>query len=141
MNNLKQVLNYLLKESEAVSYDTFDLSISDLIAHRESLFDAYEHCVYRDKDSKSSGPIVVVEIIDEPGKYQLIDGYHRLVEHLLDHGGRSIQAIIGGAGAGEYAIAHGRDRWKGNTSKKYGNLEDLTDEENLDEHANKRKNP
>lgn len=139
MSNLRTLLEYLLKENEAVSYDTFNLSISDLVAHRESLFDAYEHCVYRGKGSKSSGPIIVVELVDEPGKYQLIDGYHRLIEHLLDHGSKSIQVVIGGLGSSEYAIAHGRDRWEGDESKKYGNLEDLTDEENLDDHANKRK--
>jgi len=137
-NNLKTLLGYLLEE-ETVSQRPFMLSIDNLVAHRDSLFDAYEHCVYRNRCSESSGPIVVAEI--EDGKYQLIDGYHRLIEHLLDRGGLvPIHAIVGGEGTGEYAIARGVDRWLGDASMRYGNLEDLTDEETLEGHANKRKN-
>ena len=137
-NNLKTLLGYLL-EVETVSQRPFMLSLDNLVAHRDSLFDAYEHCVYRNRCSESSGPIVVAEIDD--GKYQLIDGYHRLIEHLLDRGGLvPIRAILGGEGTGEYAIARGGDRWLGDASMRYGNLEDLTDEETLEGHANKRKN-
>jgi len=137
-NNLKTLLGYLLEE-ETVSQRPFMLSLDNLVAHRDSLFDAYEHCVYRNRCSESSGPIVVAEI--EDGKYQLIDGYHRLIEHLLDRGGLvPIHAILGGEGTGEYAIARGVDRWLGDASMRYGNLEDLTDEETLEGHANKRKN-
>ena len=137
--SLKEYIRAIIKEEFEHS---FDLSIGNLVAHRNSIFDAYEHCVYRDKGSKSSGPIVVVKIDDEPGKYQLIDGYHRLIEHLLDYGGKaSIQAVDNIAGADEYAVARkDRNRWEGDASKKYGNLEDLTDRRNLDEHAKKRKN-
>ena len=137
-NNLDRLLGYLL-EDEAVSRRPFMLSLDNLVAHRDSLFDAYEHCVYRNRCSESSGPIVVAEI--EDGKYQLIDGYHRLIEHLLDRGGLvPIRAILGGIGSGEYAIARGVDRWLGDATMRYGNLEDLTDEETLEGHANKRKN-
>ena len=137
-NNLETLLGYLL-EVETVSQRPFMLSLDNLVAHRDSLFDAYEHCVYRNRCSESSGPIVVAEIDD--GKYQLIDGYHRLIEHLLDRGGLvPIRAILGGEGTGEYAIARGGDRWLGDASMRYGNLEDLTDEETLEGHANKRKN-
>jgi hypothetical protein len=137
-NNLDRLLGYLL-EKETVSQRPFMLSLDRLVAHRDSLFDAYEHCVYRNRCSESSGPIVVAEI--EDGKYQLIDGYHRLIEHLLDRGGLvPIRAILGGEGTGEYAIARGGDRWLGDASMRYGNLEDLTDEETLEGHANKRKN-
>ncbi len=116
----------------------FDLSLDKLVAHRDALFDAYVHCAYRGKCSKSSGPIVVVET--EDGKYQLTDGYHRLIEHLLDHGGASpLRAIIGGEGSGEYAIARGGERWAGDASKRYGNLEDLTDKRTLAGHAKRRK--
>lgn len=137
--SLKEYICAIIKEEFEHS---FDLSIGNLVAHRDSIFDAYEHCVYRDKGSKSSGSIVVVKIDDEPGKYQLIDGYHRLIEHLLDYGGKtSIQAVDNIAGAYEYAVASkDRNRWEGDASKKYGNLEDLTDRRNLDEHAKKRKN-
>ena len=138
MRSLKTLMEYLL-EVETVSQRPFDLSLDNLVAHRDALFDAYEHCAYRGKCSKSSGPIVVVET--EDGKYQLIDGYHRLIEHLLDRGGASpLRAIIGGEGSGEYAIARGGERWLGDASMRYGNLEDLTDEETLEGHANKRKN-
>ena len=133
---LKTLLGYLMEET--VSQRPFDLSLDNLIAHWDSLFDAYVHCVYRGKCSMSSGPIVVVEI--EDGKYQLIDGYHRLIEHLLDHGGATpLRAIIGGEGSGEYAIARGGERWEGDASKRYGNLEDLTDKKTLAGHAKKRK--
>jgi hypothetical protein len=136
LRNLKTLMGYLLEEM--VSQRPFDLSLDNLVAHRNSLFDAYEHCVYRGKCSKSSGPIVVVEI--EDGKYQLIDGYHRLIEHLLDHGGAvPIFAIIGGEGSGEYAVARGGERWVGDSSKRYGNLEDLTDKRTLNGHAKRRK--
>ena len=136
-NNLKTLMEYLL-EVETVFQRPFDLSLDNLVAHRDALFDAYEHCIYRGKCSKSSGPIVVVET--EDGKYQLIDGYHRLIEHLLDRGGASpLRAIIGGEGSGEYAIARGGERWEGDASKRYGNLEDLTDKRTLAGHAKKRK--
>ena len=138
-NNLKTLLGYLMEE-ETVFQRPFDLSLDNLVAHRDALFDAYVHCAYRGKCSKSSGPIVVVET--EDGKYQLIDGYHRLIEHLLDRGGASpLRAIIGGEGSGEYAIARGgeRERWEGDASKRYGNLEDLTDKRTLAGHAKKRK--
>jgi hypothetical protein len=132
---LKNLINYLL---ENIDEAAFDLSLDNLVAHRDALFDAYMHCVYRGKCSKSSGPIVVVET--EDGKYQLIDGYHRLIEHLLDHGGASpLRAIIGGEGSGEYAIARGGERWEGDASKRYGNLEDFQYKSTLNGHAKKRK--
>ena len=98
-NNLKTLLGYLLEE-ETVSQRPFMLSLDNLVAHRDSLFDAYEHCVYRNRCSESSGPIVVAEI--EDGKYQLIDGYHRLIEHLLDRGDGSLDDEMGNEDAGEF---------------------------------------
>lgn len=108
---LNRLIGYLLENfpqrkilEGSVSGRPFNITLSDLVAHRDALFDAYEHCVYRDRCSKSSGPLNVVETGD--GKYQLIDGYHRLIEHLLDKGGSEpISVIVGGAGSGEYAIA------------------------------------
>ena len=150
-NNLETLMEYLLAEAREPS----QRDILDAIEHVkevypeeidqdagiedfDKLFDAYEHCVYRGKCSKSSGPIVVVET--EDGKYQLIDGYHRLIEHLLDRGGATpLRAIIGGEGSGEYAIARGGERWVGDASLRYGNLEDLTDEDTLDSHVKRRK--
>ena len=119
-NNLEKLLEYLLMKEEPEDRHPFEISVDDLVAHRHSLFDAYYNCVYRDRCSRSSGPIVVVPV--EDGKYQLIDGYHRLIEHLLD-GAKRLLVVIGGEGSGGYAIARGAERWQGDASKRYGNLE------------------
>jgi len=118
-NNLKTLLEYLLMKEEPEERHPFEISVDDLVAHRHSLIDAYDNCVYRDRCSRSSGPIVVVPV--ENGKYQLIDGYHRLIEHLLD-GAERLLVVIGGEGSREYAVAHGAERWQGDAKKPYGNL-------------------
>jgi len=129
----------LIEDAENEIGIPFDMSISNLVGHRESLFDAYEHCVYRNKWSRTPEPLVVVPIEGEIGKYQLVDGYHRLIEYLLD-GMKRVSVVVGGAGSREYSIARGGERWEGDESKTYGNLEDLTDKKTLKSHALKRKN-
>jgi hypothetical protein len=138
MISIKKLLLCENDDIESHLSNSILISLSDLVAHYESLFDAYDHCVYGNKWSKTSAPLQVVAI--EGGKYQLIDGYHRLIEHLLIHGGnKPIRVIVGGLGSEEYSIAKGSKRWEGDESKRYGNLERMTDKKTLNAHAKKRK--
>lgn len=56
-------------------------TIENLVVNWDSLFDAYVESYYKDKRSKSTGPLTVIE--REDGRYQLVDGYHRLIEMLV----------------------------------------------------------
>ena len=122
------------------------ISLENLVVNRDSLFEAYIACLYKNKCSKTNKPINVYEIEDEPEKYQLYDGYHRLIEYLIDQNHKKNKNMIAAEinnsfSIKEYwAIAPKNKRWQYIGSKKYGNLEDLTSKSTLDDHVKKRKN-
>lgn len=123
-------LSEILFENEPQN-TTLLLPLKDLVVSRNSLFDAYDDCRYRRACSKTEGPIQVYEIDEEPGKYQLYDGYHRLFEYLLGLKHKSsnglILATVGNSYSNKeyWAVTPINERWIYKPSKKYGNLEDF----------------
>lgn len=110
------------------------LPLEKLIVFRSSLFKAFDDCS-RGKCSRSTGPIEVFRVNDG---YQLLDGHHRLVEYLLNqkHLENSYTIPVKvrtGPSTLDYAVAEPDERWDYDGSLKYGNLEDLADEEILDD--------
>lgn len=118
-----------------------NLPLEDLVVHREALFNAYDDCFWRHACSKTLGPIEVMPLEKEPGKFQLVDGYHRLVQYLIDrkhvsNNGEIPVKINNDPGIqGYYAVALPNERWEYDGSLKYGNLEDLAVVEILDDHV------
>lgn len=107
-----------------------DFPLKYLIISRKSLFETLsdmEHGKY----SKSKNPIHIWQ--REDGKYQLVDGYHRVFATLL-LGKATIKAEIIGQGYSDYhATVNLNDKFEYKNENKYKGLEDLADEEILEE--------
>jgi hypothetical protein len=110
------------------------IPLSNLVVHRSALMEAMDHVFYRKSFSKTKGPLIVLEIEDEPGNYQLIDGYHRLVEYLATQKHKKTQEatvipviVDRSSRVHDFDIARVFERWRFDGKKKYGNLEDLAD--------------
>lgn len=108
-----------------------NLPLKDLVVSRDALMDAMDDCLARNACSKTPGPVEVMPVVDEPGKFQLIDGYHRLVQYLVNrnhvrNGGTIPIKINDETGAQNYyAVAPPNKRWRYDDAKKFGNLENL----------------
>jgi hypothetical protein len=111
------------------------IPLQDLIVFRSSLYQAFDDCE-RGHCSHSKGPIEVFHVGDN--KYQLLDGHHRLVEYLLNQkhltNSHTIPVKVRtGPITLDYAVADFDERWEYDGNLKYGNLEDLADEEIIDD--------
>lgn len=126
---LNEMLEFLLEEEHPAQ----KISLSDLVVNRQSLLDAYDDVFLRKAPSRSRGPLEVMPIDDEPGKYQLIDGHHRLVEFLIQQNHRNangmIEVVVNDSDAVKsyYAVPPTGKRWQFLPGKKYGNLESMMD--------------
>lgn len=108
-----------------------NLSLQDLVVSRDALMNAVDDCLARDACSKTPGAVEVMPIEGEPGKFQLVDGYHRLVQYLINRNHTKNNSMIpvkinDEAGIQNYyAVAPLNKRWNYDSSKKYGNLENV----------------
>lgn len=104
------------------------IPISDLLIFRKSLIQAFSD--FKDgRESRTDRPIEVWQT--EDGKYQLIDGYHRIVAALI-HGQKIIKAEIVGKGYSDYwSVAKPRDQFHYRHNMTYQDLQDLADKELL----------
>lgn len=115
------------------------ISLKNLVVNRESLFEAYIDCFYKNACSKTSGPINVFEITNEVGKYQLYDGYHRLIAFLINQkhrkdNGEILVKINNSYSIKEYwSVTPENERWFYVSNKKYGNLENFSNKKNIDD--------
>lgn len=105
--------------------EVVDLPISDLLASRNSLFGAYGN-VTAGRGSKTQGPIHVWRT--SGGKNLLVDGHHRLVQHLLSgkHGGTVPAQVVGEGYSDYWAEPQPNDVALLNPKLKYGGVEDFT---------------
>jgi hypothetical protein len=116
-------------------------SLGNLVVFRSSLYRAFDDCE-RGKCSHTKGPVEVFPLRSEQGKYQLFDGYHRLIEyltarkHLKNNHTIPVKIVDKEWVRKTYSIAPEGDRWEYDGSLKYGGLEDLADEEIIDDLAN-----
>jgi len=131
-----------VEEEESETSEFLRIPIGDLVVNRNSLFDAYEDCFWRNACSRTRGPVKVIEIEGEPGKYQLVDGYHRFVTFLINRRHKSDGGYIPVEVSHAYldrdwAITPMNQRWEYISRKKYANLEDLAVRSILDDHVRK----
>ena len=118
----------LYRQFVAESDHTFNLPVARLVAHRRSVTGALDSCTFGNW-SRSSGPLEVIALSNEPGKFQLTDGYHRLIELLLS--GATTVPVTEIPENDYYAIARPDQRLKWNMSKPYKGLEALIEPEDM----------
>lgn len=106
------------------------IPLGNLLISRKGLVQAFND--YKDgRESRTAGPVHVWQT--EDNKYQLVDGYHRIVNAIL-HGQQTIQAEIIGRGYSDYwAITKPKDQFQYKSSMTYNDLQDVADKELLDD--------
>jgi len=107
------------------------IKLEDLVMHKTSLKKSLVDCV-DGRYSRTRGPVEVYPVPGEAGKLQLTDGYHRVVE-LLIQGGRTVETVpTPTKGKGNWAApAKGVERFMYQPTKKFRGLEALGNEDDI----------
>jgi len=108
---------------------TIKIPLHDLIISKKALIKGFNN-IKDGRESRTYGPIEVWQIND---KYQIVDGYHRVIDAIIN-GKETIESqIIGQGYPTYYYIAKPNDQFHYEKSINYNDLQNLADQDLLDQ--------
>jgi hypothetical protein len=119
MNDRSLRLAQVLSGKVAVRQDPMELPIASLVMTKDELFQAAEN-IARGYPAMTEGPLEVA-YLPKSRRYQLTNGYHRMVEYLLS-GKISVPVRVT---KGEWRLPSSKDRFKFQPGLQYKGFEDF----------------
>jgi len=98
------------------------MSISSLLITKSELFDAISN-VYRGYRAQTEGPVEVA-YMPQVGRYQLVNGYHRMVEFIVS-GQDRVLVKINGEDTSHWRVPAANELFVYQPDMEYGGLEEI----------------